>query len=89
MNRRLWMIKHLVTITPITFPDGIPGEKDIDACRLYPNGELRFKTTLKIDPVRMNATERFQESLERIDKETINRYERKKWNAGFALLHDY
>lgn len=89
MNRTLWQIKHLVTITPITFPDGIPEEKDIDACRLYPNGELRFKSTLKIDPVRMNATETFQESLNRIDKETINTYERKKWDSAYSLLKDY
>lgn len=82
MNKTLWKIKHLVTITPITFPDGIPEEKDIPNCHLHKNGELRIQSSVNIE--RLKATEEFQKSIDRIDKETIQNYTRKLWLNGFV-----
>ena len=33
-NRLLYQIKHLITMKPLTFPDGVPTEKDIGAVRV-------------------------------------------------------
>ncbi|KAJ8945676.1 hypothetical protein NQ318_012394 [Aromia moschata] len=44
-NNRLWKVKHLVKITPITFPDGFPSESDRTV--LHENGELRIIKTIE------------------------------------------
>ncbi len=88
-NKMLWQIKHLVKIVPITFPDGIPEEKDINSCRLYPNGELRFNPDLRIDPERLESTETFQKSIDMIDKQTIQAYTRQKWLSAWVNIDKF
>ncbi|GLV43748.1 uncharacterized protein CBL_06928 [Carabus blaptoides fortunei] len=39
-NAMLWKIKHLIKIAPITFPNGVPTEDDLDCTHLRENGEL-------------------------------------------------
>lgn len=45
-NEKLWKIKHLVKITPITFPDGMPGEDDLFSTYLNHKGELEIKKNI-------------------------------------------
>lgn len=41
VNSQLMAIKHLVRITPITFPYGVPqGEEDFEHCHLNDNGQF-------------------------------------------------
>lgn len=42
-NEKLWKVKHLVKITPITFPDGLPTEDDVLSTFLNHKGELEIK----------------------------------------------
>ncbi|VEN40171.1 unnamed protein product [Callosobruchus maculatus] len=80
-NHRLWKIKHLIKIDPITFPDGFPTKDDITY--LKENGELRI--IKKIGPIeeRMKLTDAFQKDLKKLDGDTLRRDSRKKWLSGW------
>lgn len=49
INRMLWEVKHLIRLAPVTFPNGIPTEKDIGAVRFncY-NGEMEINERFRI-----------------------------------------
>lgn len=80
-NQRLWKVKHLVKIDPITFPDGFP--KDVDGTYLQENGELRVSKLLKASPEKLELTERFQNNAEKMDGDTLRRDSRKKWLSAW------
>ncbi|XP_015596774.1 39S ribosomal protein L30, mitochondrial [Cephus cinctus] len=79
VNRDLWSIKHLVKITPIDFPNGMPDD-DLSGTYLHENGKLYV--TPKIDPVRYESTEKFEQDPKRLDKETLTKYLRLRWLSG-------
>lgn len=78
-NARLWKIKHLIKVTPITFPHGEPTEKDIKHTVLKSNGECIV--TKEIGPVeeRVKALESFEKDPKRLDTDLLKRDSRLKW----------
>ncbi|KAG8238718.1 hypothetical protein J437_LFUL015276 [Ladona fulva] len=80
-NARLWKVKHLVRITPIKFPNGMPEEKDIGATFLKENGELIVSKRLNIDPERLEVS--CEKEERKMDPETIRKQCRLKWLSGW------
>lgn len=78
-NARLWKIKHLIRITPITFPYGEPSEEDIQYTYLKSNGECIVAKEIKVEEERIQATEKFIEKPTRLDSDTLKRDTRMKW----------
>lgn len=81
MNWRLWRVKHLVKITPITFPDGFP--KDNRGTYLKENGELVVKKELVASETALETTEAFMNNPKKLDQETLKRDSRLKWESGW------
>uniref|UniRef100_A0A1I8NBC1 Large ribosomal subunit protein uL30m n=1 Tax=Musca domestica TaxID=7370 RepID=A0A1I8NBC1_MUSDO len=78
-NARLWKIKHLIKVTPITFPHGEPTENDIKHTVLKENGECIV--TKEIGPIedRIQALESFESDPKRLDTDLLKRDARLKW----------
>lgn len=78
-NARLWKIKHLLKIDPITFPYGEPTENDIKYTVLKENGECLV--TKNIGPVteRLEAREAFDKQQNRLDTDLLKKDARLKW----------
>ena len=84
MCQNLWKIKHLVKISPITFPNGFPDENDLNGSFLKENGEFWITKRYVATPSRTDATEAFKnnvQAVERLDGHTLRKDSRKKWNA--------
>lgn len=55
-NRLLWEVKHLIKIKPLTFPDGVPTEKDIGATRVCTHfGTVRIGDQYRVSDDRLNG----------------------------------
>lgn len=78
-NQRLWKIKHLVLVTPITFPYGEPTEEDIRYTFLKENGECLVTKKIAVPAQRLEATKKFENDPKRLDKETLKKHLRQKW----------
>ncbi|CAH1972795.1 unnamed protein product [Acanthoscelides obtectus] len=81
INHRLWKVKHVIKIAPITFPDGLPTKDDVTY--LKENGELQI--IKKIGPLeeRMKLADAFRSDVKRLDGDTLRRDSRKKWLSGW------
>jgi len=85
----LFKIKHLITITPITFPNGMPDDFDPDkhGYKLTTKGEFVVHPSLRVDP------EVFAEQAEwmKLTREQVNNEGRKHYNAPYktVLGHDH
>ncbi|XP_018325387.1 39S ribosomal protein L30, mitochondrial isoform X2 [Agrilus planipennis] len=77
VNAKLWRIKHLIKVVPITFPNGPPTESN--GTFLKENGEL--VVTRKLEPLKekLDATENFQMNPRKMDGDTLRRRMLKKW----------
>ncbi|KAJ8890749.1 hypothetical protein PR048_010258 [Dryococelus australis] len=82
-NARLWRIKHLVKITPITFPNGLPEEGDYSGTYLKENGEFVVTRRLKVDSTRIAATDKFLSDGDKMDGATLQKQLRLKWLNPF------
>lgn len=82
-NSLLWKIKHLIKITPITFPNGEPGEEDIGHTFLKENGEMIVRKELKPAHDVLEATENFEKNSAKLDGNTLRRQSRLKWLQGW------
>ena len=81
VNEKLKVVKHLLEITPLTFPNGLPEESDFEYCYIKSNGELVFNR--RYTPDEEKSTEDFskvgrfpltQETFQkRLDKELIDK----------------
>ncbi|KAM3966491.1 mitochondrial ribosomal protein L30 [Aphomia sociella] len=83
-NMRLWKVKHLIKITPITFPYGEPTEKDIKHTVLKENGQCIVTKMLEIDNKQIEALEKFDNDFKKMDSTTIKRDSRLKWNNAYS-----
>ena len=79
----LWKIKHLVKVTPITFPNGEPTEEDLDRTILTANGDMIVSDRVRADPQRVEAQEKFQQDPLRLDGNTLREQSRGKWVSGW------
>ncbi|XP_056639166.1 39S ribosomal protein L30, mitochondrial [Diorhabda carinulata] len=81
-NQRLWKIKHMIKITPITFPDGFPKEDDITY--LQENGELKIiKKVNSVHENKLEISDNFRSDVKRLDGDTLRRQSRLKWLSGW------
>nr|CAH7758144.1 unnamed protein product [Callosobruchus chinensis] len=80
-NHRLWQIKHLIKIDPITFPDGFPTKDDVTY--LKENGELKIIKKIGAIEERLKLTDAFQKDVKKLDGDTLRRDSRKKWLSGW------
>ncbi|XP_017772291.1 PREDICTED: 39S ribosomal protein L30, mitochondrial [Nicrophorus vespilloides] len=78
---RLWKVKHLIKITPITFPNGFP--EDVNGTFLKENGELVVNKKLLNSEDRLVAREQFDEDPQKLDGDTLRRDSRIKWLSGW------
>ncbi|KAL3270694.1 hypothetical protein HHI36_021222 [Cryptolaemus montrouzieri] len=78
-NMKLWKIKHLIQIKPVTFPNGFP--EDTNGTYLEENGELVI--IQKISSEKMQLAEQFQKNVGKMDGDTLRRDSRKKWLSGW------
>nr|CAG4643542.1 EOG090X0EYV [Ilyocryptus agilis] len=74
----LWSVKHLVRVTPITLPQGLPENGDLSGARLQENGALRFIPQLKSDNGRTQVPSTQQEEGF-MDGQTLRKYLRLNW----------
>lgn len=82
INRRLWRVKHLVEIVPITFPDGFPN--DNRGTYLKENGELVVKKELIPCENSLQKTEIYRNNPKRLDGATLKRDSDLKWQKGWS-----
>lgn len=78
-NARLWKIKHLISVEPITFPYGEPTKDDINHSFLKLNGECVVTKKIEIDPKRLKAAEDYAKDKTVLDKETLQREALLRW----------
>nr|CAG4638776.1 EOG090X0EYV [Cyclestheria hislopi] len=77
-NSKLWKVKHLVRITPITFPNGLP-EDNPNCYQLKENGEVVYIPSLKSD-IQTSEIEAMKPADEkRMGGETLAKHLRLKW----------
>lgn len=78
-NARLWKIKHLIKVTPITFPYGEPTADDIKHTILKENGECLVTKDIGPVEIRLEARTNFDEHPKRLDTELLRKDLRLKW----------
>ncbi|XP_013183331.2 large ribosomal subunit protein uL30m [Amyelois transitella] len=83
-NMRLWKVKHLIKVTPITFPYGEPTEEDIKYTVLKENGQCLVTKTLMPQENCIEALDEFDMDAKKMDSTTIKRDSRHKWNNAFT-----
>ncbi|XP_022919581.2 large ribosomal subunit protein uL30m [Onthophagus taurus] len=79
-NSRLWKIKHLIQIVPITFPNGFP--IDSKGTFLKENGEL-IVTKVVGEENKLIACESFVKNVKKLDGDTLRRELRRRWLSGW------
>lgn len=77
-------MKHLIKVTPITFPYGEPTEEDINYTVLKENGQCLVTKTLKPQESQIEALDKFDMDAKKMDSTTIKKDSREKWNIGFS-----
>uniref|UniRef100_A0A1B6LYN7 Large ribosomal subunit protein uL30m n=1 Tax=Graphocephala atropunctata TaxID=36148 RepID=A0A1B6LYN7_9HEMI len=79
VNKKLWVVKHIIKITPITYPYGEPQEGD----QGYLNDKGQYLLTQKIgaevDEARLQASHQFFKDPRRMDADTMKSKLRDKW----------
>lgn len=78
-NARLWKVKHLIKVTPITFKYGEPTENDIKHTILKENGECIVTKEIGKLEERFDALEEFESDPKRLDTDLLKRDARLKW----------
>nr|CAG4648292.1 EOG090X0EYV [Moina brachiata]SVE93300.1 EOG090X0EYV [Moina brachiata] len=77
----LWKVKHLVRITPISLPQGLPEDGDLTGARLLENGQLTFVPRLGVSASNPNqhTIADLKSRPEHMDGETLRKILRLKW----------
>lgn len=86
MNARLWKVKHLIKITPIQTPDGLPENGDYWGTHLDTEGVFRISKRLLPDAKRLEATQDFEKLEKRVDKSTADSFCRNKWLNPWSTI---
>nr|CAG4644354.1 EOG090X0EYV [Lepidurus arcticus] len=82
MNKMLWDVKHLVRITPVTFPQGLPQDGDLRGAKLLEDGRLIFSPLLKNDTEQLKTSSAVEET-KKMDGKTLAKHLRLKWIQPF------
>lgn len=84
INAKLWKIKHLIKVKPITFPYGPPSDEDVEATYLKENGECIVAKSLKISEPVIEASNNFTNNETRMDGKTLRKYLRLQWVKSYV-----
>ncbi|XP_073967406.1 mitochondrial ribosomal protein L30 [Choristoneura fumiferana] len=84
INMRLWKVKHLIKITPITFPYGEPTAEDIKYTILKENGQCLVTKTLAPKEEQIEALEQYDSNQKKMNSTTIKRDSRHKWMEPYS-----
>nr|SVE76062.1 EOG090X0EYV [Daphnia hispanica] len=76
---QLWKVKHLIRVTPVTFPQGLPEDGDVAGARLQDNGQLVFIPKLKSDAAVAATQSKPEERRDYLDTDTVKKLLRLKW----------
>ncbi|KAI4491314.1 hypothetical protein M0802_010247 [Mischocyttarus mexicanus] len=76
----LWKVKHLVKITPIKLPDKLPDTDEFGGSYLHENGT--FYVFPKIDPLRVESTEKFINNPKKLEHLRVKEQLRLQWLNG-------
>ncbi|XP_015179203.1 PREDICTED: 39S ribosomal protein L30, mitochondrial [Polistes dominula] len=76
----LWVVKHLVKITPIKLPDKLPDPDVLGESYLHENGTLYVIP--KIDPLRIESTEQFINNPKKLENARLKEQLRLHWLNG-------
>nr|SVE77290.1 EOG090X0EYV [Daphnia lumholtzi] len=79
MCAQLWKVKHLIRVTPITFPQGLPEDGDAAGALLQDNGELVFIPKLKSDALMAATQSKPEDRRDYLDTDTVKKHLRLKW----------
>ena len=89
MNQLLQSVKHLLKITPITFPYGPPTEDcDLDKCYLRDNGEFVVVRDVTPASEKPETVPKPDESLWTLDIETVEKAN-KKTVQNYSLNEEF
>lgn len=80
INSRLWKIKHLISVEPITYRYGEPTQNDVNHTFIKENGECIVTKEIAVAPERLKASDDFVNDSERLDMATLKRDALLKWN---------
>lgn len=83
INSKLWKVKHLIKVTPITFPYGEPTKDDINYTVMKENGQCLVIKKLEPNPEQVKALEQFDNDNKKMDNVTLKRDSRLKWESPF------
>lgn len=86
MNARLWKVKHLIKITPIQTPDGLPEKGDYWGTYLDTEGIFRVSKQFRPDAKRLEVTEEFEKLTKRVDTNTVESNCRSKWLNPWSTI---
>lgn len=86
-NMKLWKVKHLVKITPITFPNGEPTENDVYSTYLNHKGELEIKKS--IDKDHIQKVEQSKPNPIQLKKLDLKRQSLQVWQQGWKSMFDH
>ena len=78
-NARLWKVKHLLKIDPITFPYGEPTSNDVKHTIVKENGECLVTKEIGAIAERCEARELFDAQPKRLNTELLKKDARAKW----------
>lgn len=88
-SKKLYDIKHLIKITPITFPNGIPDKADFRACQIKQNGEFVCHSKLEVeDNLLEDSKDKMLVTKDHYQKEARKHWER-PWNTPFGNNNYY
>lgn len=77
MNKILWEVKHIIKITPITFPYGEPQE--CDQGYLNDKGQYILFNKLRTNDKRLEASHKFFKDPRRFEADTLKKKLRDIW----------
>lgn len=84
-NKKLWSIKHLIRVKPITYPDGFPTEDDYMGTFLKQTGELVVAPRLRVDPKVFEKDPEYERK--KLDPRTIREHLRLLWQKGYPKMY--
>uniref|UniRef100_A0A0A9WFI6 39S ribosomal protein L30, mitochondrial n=1 Tax=Lygus hesperus TaxID=30085 RepID=A0A0A9WFI6_LYGHE len=79
VNKKLYKVKHLIKLTPIKTPYGVPDDGDLSAGNLSEDGTFVYSKKLIPDPERIQLAKDFQTEPSRLDSPTLVKQSRDRW----------
>lgn len=76
----LWKVKHLISIKPINFLNGVPEDGDYLGTFLRDNGDFIVSPKLRPTKEQLEGVEKYYSNPKILTKDTVKKYLRHKWD---------